>query len=159
MTRKDLPLVLAFILILLLFVLCGCQTIPHAPKRDQELLRQCVKLNDSMAQKLFMDLKRDNAPIGYQNDAEAIYLTSEAIVEWVGYPEKRWTGSAKKIAEKMKEEDRKYDRDLSEWKGQMSRFEGESIRGNIFSEISGIFKWAVALTAFVGGVLIAFKFF
>lgn len=97
-----------------------------------------------------------NAPVDRQDDAQAILRSSEALLEWFGYPEEPFKGNPLDLANQMIKADRKYDREVSQWVQDVSKHEGDSVGG---SPLGGyLFKsllFIVVVSAV--GLVLAFK--
>ena len=147
--KTNIILLIVFIVSMFVIVLClpGCKTIPEMPQKDIELLRQAAMVNDAKAQRLLISLRKDNAPKEYQKNAEDIYLTAEAIVDWVGHPEEDYTGDTKKLVSKMHSEDLRYGKDMEGWTNMVSRYQGQSVGGNFFT---GTLPWTMMFIVALG---------
>lgn len=139
------------ILILGCLILSGCNTLPEAPHRDDELFRQSIKLQDNLAQKLVSSLKDTKAPPEQQNSVRAIYELCEANVEWIGHPDEEYSGDHTVLINKMRKNDELYNKNIEGWKEQILVYKATSK----YNSIEFVFILLIILVVLVGfGVFI-----
>lgn len=143
----------AFVIIFICIFIIGCSTtIPEAPEREDDLPRQCNLLIRNYSSSLVKYLTDTNAPLERQSEAQAILVASGALLEWFGYPEDKYTGNLIDLIEEMTIEDQEYDREVSEWVEDISKFEGEKVGTTML----GSFMMKLSLAIMCGLAILIF---
>ena len=134
----------AVLLVICGFFLCGCYSIPTAPKQEYELLSQCCEWNHYQCLILDDAIKQGQPKEHLSALSGPLLVGSDACLNWVGPPEEPFRGDINKLNKKMNASQGEYERDLREWKDEVGGLSGE----RLFTG-SSLLTWL----GFIGGVM------